>query len=180
MPTDISHKEAARALGQQLGEAGITLIYGGGNVGLMGITANATLAAGGNVTGIIPGHLHDIEVSHENLTELFVVDSMHTRKQKMFELADAFVILPGGLGTLDETFEMMTWKQLKLHDKPIILVDHKGYWQPLLNLIDHMIAQGFVENGATGYFTVVKELGDVMPAIIHEPQTKIVSDTSKF
>ncbi len=145
MPTDASHKDAARALGQQLGESGITLVYGGGNVGLMGITADATLTAGGQVTGIIPGHLHDIEVSHEDLTELIVVDSMHTRKQKMFELADAFAILPGGLGTLDETFEMLTWKQLKLHDKPIILVDHKGYWQPFLKLVDHMIEQGFVE-----------------------------------
>ena len=180
MPTDPSHKDAARILGQQLAQNGIRLIYGGGHVGLMGIIADATLGAKGQVIGIIPGHLHDIEVSHEKLTELHVVDSMHIRKEKMFQMADAFVVLPGGLGTLDETFEMITWRQLRLHDKPIILVNHKKYWDPLLKLFDHMIEAGFVEKQALGFFKVVERMEDIMPALLTAPEAEIKADISKF
>ena len=146
----------------------------------MGVIEDSTLNSGGQVTGIIPGHLHDIEVSHEKLTELHIVDSMHTRKEKMFQVSDAFAVLPGGLGTLDETFEMVTWRQLRLHDKPIILVNHKDYWRPLLDLLDHMIKAGFVEKEALGYFTVVEELKDIIPALVKAPDAEIKADISKF
>jgi len=180
MPVDKAFADTAKKLGTQLGENGIQLVYGGGHVGLMGITADATLNAGGKVIGIIPGHLHDIEVSHENLTELHVVDSMHTRKQMMFERSDAFVVLPGGLGTLDETFEMVTWRQLGLHDKPILLVNYKNYWKPFLDLIDHMIDAGFVEPSAKELFTVVDRLEDILPTLKHSPDAEISPDISKM
>lgn len=180
MPAEQAFIDAAEKLGTDLGKNGIQLVYGGGHVGLMGVTADATLAAGGQVIGIIPEHLHDIEVSHENLTELHIVDSMHTRKQMMFERSDAFVVLPGGLGTLDETFEMVTWRQLKLHDKPIILVNYQNYWQPFLELIEHMIKAGFVEAKARTYFTVVDKLEDILPALATSPDAEITPDISKM
>ncbi len=136
-------RESARRTGRLLAESGIELVYGGGHVGLMGLTADAALAAGGHVVGIIPDFLHDRELAHTKVSELIVVPSMHERKQRMFERADAFAILPGGLGTLDEAFECMTWRQIGLHDKPIVIVDVEGYWGPLLALLDHAIGSGF-------------------------------------
>ena len=180
MPKDPSHIEAAKALGVALAQHDIRLIYGGGHVGLMGVIADATLSAGGQVIGIIPGHLHDIEVSHKKLTELHVVDSMHARKEKMFQVSDAFAVLPGGLGTLDETFEMITWRQLRLHDKPILLVNHKDYWRPLLDLMAHMNKAGFVETEALGFYTVVEQLEEIIPALLREPEAEIKADISKF
>jgi uncharacterized protein (TIGR00730 family) len=180
MPADNAFVDAARALGTQLGQNNIQLVYGGGHVGLMGVTADATLEAGGQVIGIIPEHLHDIEVSHENLTELHVVDSMHVRKQMMFERSDAFVVLPGGLGTLDETFEMITWRQLRLHDKPVILVNYKNYWGPFISLIDHMIDAGFVEPHAKTFFKVVERLEDILPTLQTSPDAKIDADINKM
>ncbi|NNG02991.1 MAG: TIGR00730 family Rossman fold protein [Inquilinus sp.] len=171
-------KNSARRFGQMLGERGLQLVYGGGRVGLMGITADAALAAGSEVVGIIPAHIQELEVEHTGLTELHVVDSMHTRKRMMFERSDAFVVLPGGLGTLDETFEIITWKQLGLHDKPIVLVDEDGYWQPLLGLIDHMIGQGFARSEHLGLFRVVDGIESVFDALemapepVIEPQAK--------
>ncbi len=140
------------------------LIFGGGNIGLMGALADAALAAGGSVTGVIPDRLKNREVAHPDLTELIVVDSMHERKLRMFQLADAFVVLAGGLGTLDETFEIITWRQLGLHDKPIVLVDEAGYWTPLLCLIDHVVASGFAGRGVARLFTVVERVDDVFDA----------------
>ena len=180
MPTDPSHIDASQSLGQALAENGIRLVYGGGHVGLMGVIADATLAANGQVIGIIPRHLHDIEVGHEKLTELHVVDSMHARKEMMFQMCDAFAVLPGGLGTLDETFEMITWRQLRLHDKPILLVNHKKYWQPLLDLMDHMIDAGFVEAEAREFFTVVERLEEIIPTLMNEPEAEFRADISKF
>ena len=148
-----------------MAERGVRLVYGGGRVGLMGILADAALAAGGSVTGIIPAHLEEREVEHRELTELVVVGSMHERKHRMFETADAFAVLPGGLGTLDETFEMVTWRLLGLHDKPIVLVDNAGYWAPLLNLIDHTIASGFAQPSVKRLFTVVERVDDVFAAV---------------
>lgn len=180
MPTDPSHIDAARSLGQALAENDIRLVYGGGHVGLMGVIADAALNANGQVIGIIPRHLHDIEVGHEKLTELHVVDSMHARKEKMFQMSDAFAVLPGGLGTLDETFEMVTWRQLRLHDMPILLVNHKNYWRPLLDLMDHMIEAGFVEKEALDFFTVVERLEDIIPTLQKEPEAEFKADISKF
>jgi len=153
--------DAAKTLGAGLAARNIRLVYGGGKVGMMGVLADATLAGGGHVTGVIPNHLQDTEVGHSGVTELKVVDSMHTRKRTMFELADGFVILPGGLGTLDETFEIITWKQLGLHDKPIVLADIDGYWAPLRALIDAIVDNGFARQGCRALFEVV----DSVPAI---------------
>ena len=169
-----SHKRAAQELGRLLAERGIGLVYGGGRVGLMGIIADTVLEGGGEVVGIIPHHIQALEIEHTQLTELHVVDSMHTRKRMMFDRSDAFIALPGGLGTLDEVFEMLTWRQLKLHDKPIIFVDHDGYWQPLLQTIEHMIRVGFVRPEHRGLYDVVDHVRDVPAALArtHEPMVE--------
>ncbi|MBV8937258.1 MAG: TIGR00730 family Rossman fold protein, partial [Alphaproteobacteria bacterium] len=140
---DRQYREAASELGARLAAARIGLVYGGGRVGLMGLLADAALAAGGEVIGIIPSRLRDAELAHRGATELIVVEAMHDRKRLMAENADAFAILPGGIGTLDEMFEAISWKQLGLHDKPILLVDIDGYWAPLRALLDHIVAEGF-------------------------------------
>ncbi|WP_049620907.1 TIGR00730 family Rossman fold protein [Frateuria defendens] len=134
----------ARAFGAEIARRGITLVYGGGKVGLMGTVANAVLAAGGRVVGVIPRHLMEKEVGHTGLTELVVVDTMHQRKTRMFELSDAFVALPGGFGTLDEMFEMLTWAQLGLHAYPCAFLNLRGYFDGLRQTMDHMVAEGFV------------------------------------
>jgi len=136
-----AYAEAAKALGTRLAKDGLRLVYGGGNVGLMGIIANAVLEAGGDVTGVIPGQLVEWEVAHQGVTELIVVDSMHQRKQRMFELSDGFVALPGGFGTLDEMFEMLTWRQLGLSRKPCAFLDVDGFWQPLMDMLERMLAR---------------------------------------
>ena len=134
----------ARALGQRLAADGITLVFGGGNVGLMSIVANAVLAGGGEVIGVIPQQLVDWEVAHKGITRLEVVDSMHTRKARMFELSDGFIALPGGFGTLDEMFEMLTWRQLGLGKKPCAFLDVDGFWQPLMTMLDTMVRERFL------------------------------------
>ena len=133
-----------RALGQRMAADGVALVYGGGNVGLMGILADAVLAGGGEVIGVIPQQLVDWEVAHHGVTRLEVVDSMHTRKARMFELADGFIALPGGFGTLDEMFEMLTWRQLGLGKKPCAFLDVDGFWQPLMTMLDTMVCQRFL------------------------------------
>ncbi|MGC7098960.1 TIGR00730 family Rossman fold protein [Amycolatopsis lurida] len=138
------YAEQAAALGKLLAERGIGLVYGGASVGIMGVVADAALAAGGEVIGVIPGHLMSAEVGHHGLTELHVVDTMHERKAKMAELSDAFLALPGGAGTLEELFEVWTWAQLGLHAKPLGLVDVAGYFEPLRKFVDHMVDEGFL------------------------------------
>ena len=139
-----AYRAAAEAVGGLLAERGIELVYGGGNVGLMGIVADAVLAGGGEVVGVIPQQLVDWEVAHKGVTRLEVVDSMHTRKARMFELADGFVALPGGFGTLDEMFEMLTWRQLGLGKKPCAFLDVQGFWQPLMTMLDTMVRERFL------------------------------------
>ncbi|MDI3262671.1 MAG: TIGR00730 family Rossman fold protein [Fulvimonas sp.] len=134
----------ARSLGDTLARRDITLVYGGGRVGLMGILADAVLAGGGRAVGVIPRTLIEREVAHRGLSELVEVDTMHQRKRRMFELADAFVALPGGFGTLDEMFEMLTWVQLGLHDRPCAFLETRGYYRPLRTMVEHMVAEGFV------------------------------------
>ncbi len=141
---DPAYAAQARALGQRLAADGIALVYGGGNVGLMGIVADAVLAGGGDVIGVIPQQLVDWEVAHRGVTRLEVVDSMHIRKARMFELADGFVALPGGFGTLDEMFEMLTWRQLGLGKKPCAFLDVGGFWQPLMTMLDSMVSERFL------------------------------------
>ena len=140
-------------MGQLLAEHGIDLIYGGATVGLMGAAANAALAAGGNVTGVIPKDLFPREVPHRGLTKLLEVDSMHTRKQRMYELSDAFIILPGGLGTMDELFEVWTWNQIGIHAKPIGLLNIDNYFDHLLHFLDHAETESFLYNARTQLIT---------------------------
>ncbi|KIL98482.1 Lysine decarboxylase family [Paramagnetospirillum magnetotacticum MS-1] len=140
-----AYAEAAAQLGRLLAERGLTLVYGGGNVGLMGIVADAALAAGGQVIGVIPESMLKWEVGHPELTELRVVASMHERKAAMADLADGFIALPGGIGTLEELFEIWTWGQLGLHAKPLGFLDVAGYYERLLAFLDHMTGEGFVK-----------------------------------
>jgi hypothetical protein len=170
---DEIYRAAATRFGVILAKAGIELVYGGGRVGLMGLLADAALASGGRVTGVIPSHLHSKEIGHTGLTELLVVDSMHQRKRRMFEMADAFSVLPGGMGTLDETLEIITWKQLGLHDKPIIVVDVAGYWTPLIELIDHTVVSGFTSRRSLQLYRVVSRVEDVLPALAAAPQPEL-------
>ena len=160
-----THKDAARRFGAILAENGVRLIYGGGRVGLMGLVANGAAQAGGEVIGVIPDFLERIEVGNCEISELVVTDSMHARKAKMYELADAFVTLPGGLGSLDETFEVITWTQLKLSAKPFVVVNVDGYWRPLLALIDHVIAAGFARPANRDILQVVDDVEAVLPAL---------------
>lgn len=159
----------AKDLGRELAERNIRLVYGGGRVGLMGACADGVMAHGGEVIGIIPQHLQDREIGHNGLTELKVVDNMHTRKRMMFDLSDAFCVLPGGLGTLEELFEVVTWRQLGMHDKPIIVLNLDGYWDNLIGIID----DGFAKPAARQYFSVVNSVGRLFdllaaPAETHE------------
>ena len=132
---------------------------------MMGVVADAVLDGGGTAIGIIPEHLSSVEIAHGGLTEIHIVDSMHARKQKMFELADAFAVLPGGLGTLDETMEILTWRQLSLHDKPVVILNHSGYWQPLETLIHHTIDAGFVPPEAAAFYAIVATVDELFAAI---------------
>ena len=144
-PADPRYRDAARALGALVARRGINLVYGGGSVGLMGELADAALGHGGRVTGVIPAGLFAREVGHTGLTELHEVASMHERKQLMYDLSDAFVALPGGLGTLEELAEVATWAQLGLHSKPITLLDVDGFWGPLVTLLDRMVGTGLLK-----------------------------------
>ncbi len=139
------YADAARSLGQGLAEAGFGLVYGGASVGLMGLVADAALDAGAEVIGVLPGVLKEREIAHPRLTQLHFVDTMHERKALMASLADAFVALPGGYGTLDEFLEILTWAQLKIHAKPCILVNTAGYYDGLLSFLDHAVSEGFLK-----------------------------------
>lgn len=168
------HQTAALDLGRRMAQAGIELVFGGGRVGLMGQIADGALTAGGRVTGVIPEHLIRAEVGHARVTRLVVTKSMHQRKAAMFRRSDAFVILPGGPGTLDEFFEIVTWRQLRLHDKPILIVDLDGYWRPLIRLIERIIAKGYARPGFRRLFGVVDSIAEVLPALqrAHRPRIK--------
>ena len=164
-----SHREAARQLGEALAENGIRLIFGGGRVGLMGVTADAALAAGGEVVGVIPHFLQELELGHDGCDELVITDSMHSRKQRMAELADGFAILPGGIGTLDEAFEIITWRQLGRHDKPIVVVDIDGYWSPFHALMDHIVDHNYMHGHHKTLFDVVPGIEHVLPTLRAAP-----------
>jgi uncharacterized protein (TIGR00730 family) len=153
---------AAADFGRELAKAGVGIIYGGASVGLMGVLADAALAAGGEVIGVIPGGLFAAEVPHQGLTQLQVVGSMHERKAVMAGLADAFAALPGGLGTLDELFEILTWRQLGLHNKPVALVDVDGFWQPLTALLDGLTAAGFIPEATRAALSRVADAGEFL------------------
>lgn len=149
-----AYRAAAVELGTTIAEQNWRLVYGAGDIGLMGAVANATQQAGGNTFGVIPVHLMQAEVGKRDLSQFIVTENMHERKKVMFMNSDAIVVLPGGAGSLDEFFEVLTWAQLDLHEKPIILFDVAGYWQPLINLIDHVIEQGFAAPTLKSLFQV--------------------------
>ncbi len=157
---------AARALGQALAAANIRLVYGGGSLGLMGEVARAVLSAGGKVTGIIPEFLGAKEKMLEAVDELIVVEDMHVRKRLMFERSDAFVALPGGIGTLEELVEQLTWSQLGRHTKPIVVANIDGFWTPFLDLLTHMKTETFIRPGLDVRFAVVDKTENIVPAVL--------------
>ena len=150
--------EAAHQLGQMLASRNLGLVYGGGKSGLMGKIADAVSALDGHTTGIIPKFLEKVEIAHRGLTDLHVTDTMHQRKKMMYDIADGFIIMPGGLGTLDETMEIITWRQLGLHRKPIIIANLYGYWDHMLLLFQNIIDEGFMHHGHTGHFEHVDDM----------------------
>jgi uncharacterized protein (TIGR00730 family) len=162
-----AYAEAGRALGLGLGQRGIRLVFGGGRIGIMGVVADAVLAAGGTVLGVIPEFLTKSEIAHANVTEMVVTDSMHARKRRLYEESDAFLIMPGGLGTFDEAFEIITWRQLRLHDKPILLCNVAGSVAPLVATIDHAIEQGFAAPASRDLFEVIEGV----PAVLERLRT---------
>jgi uncharacterized protein (TIGR00730 family) len=162
---DPVHRRVAMQLGETLGTAGIAVIYGGGHVGLMGAVADSAMAAGGEVIGLIPTRLLEREVGHRAITELITTPDMFERKRQMIDRADAFVILPGGLGTLDELLEVVTLRQLGYHDKPIILVNLGGYWEPFIALVDQVVRHKFALPGARTLYRVVDTVEQVLPAL---------------
>ncbi|MCZ4280462.1 TIGR00730 family Rossman fold protein [Kiloniella laminariae] len=170
------HLDQATLLGQRAAEKGIEIIYGGGRVGSMGRVADGALTGKGRVTGIIPEYLQRFEVGHTGVSELVVVDSMHTRKMQMFERSDAFCILPGGLGTLEEFFEVATWKQLGMHDKPIILINLENFWTPLTDLIDHQIECGYLRQKPEDIYSVVNSIEEVFQTLESLPDSRVKPD----
>jgi uncharacterized protein (TIGR00730 family) len=155
----------ADRFGHMMARAGVRLVYGGGGVGLMGAVARAVLAGGGQVTGIIPQFLTEIEVQFNEVSELIVTDSMHARKQLMFERAEAFVALPGGIGTVEETIEMLTCAQLGRHSQPIVIANLNGFWDPMIELLDHIIKAGFARSNIRRIYSVVDKVEDILPRI---------------
>jgi uncharacterized protein (TIGR00730 family) len=170
---------AGRALGKSIAAHGIRLVYGGGTKGIMGAVAAGVLSNGGEVTGIIPEFLVDMEATRHSLgqlNELIVTKDMHERKHKMFERSDAFVTLPGGIGTLEEIVEIMTWGQLGRHEKPMVFANIDGFWDPMLALVTHMREQGFIHRAHLVQPLVISEVDDIVPAILERDEAKASSD----
>ncbi len=162
---DPIYAEAAASLGRSMGSEGIGLVYGGGSIGLMGIVARSVMTAGGHVTGIIPQFLREREVMLETAHELVVTGDMHERKRTMFDRADAFVALPGGIGTLEELVEIMTWAQLGQHRKPVLIANINGFWDPLVVLLRHMADEGFIRDGFEVRYLVADRVEDIVPKL---------------
>lgn len=163
--TSDDYISAAEQLGVALAAADVKVVFGGGGVGIMGAVSNAAQAAGGPVAGVIPQALFEREGGQLDLPEMYVVDTMHERKALMHELSDAFVVLPGGLGTYEEFFEILTWRQLDFHAKPIVVVDVAGYFEPLRRLIEHSVAEGFVSASDQDLVTIVGSVGEALEVL---------------
>jgi uncharacterized protein (TIGR00730 family) len=174
---DQVYQDAATELGKQMVQANLKLVYGGSHVGLMGLIADAVIHHGGEAIGFTTEHLGNVEGTHEHLTELHIVDTMHTRKLMMSTRSDAFVILPGGFGTLDELFEILTWRQLGMHDKPIIIANINGYWDPLKALVHCVIQQKFARESDAKLITFVTSISEIISLLSHcrKPQIDVVS-----
>tara|TARA_B100001079_G_scaffold63080_1_gene53622 strand:- start:1380 stop:1928 length:549 start_codon:yes stop_codon:yes gene_type:complete len=162
---DNEYKNATEKLGRLLAEENCRLVYGGGNIGLMGIAAENIQSGGGEVMGVIPEHLLQAEVGKTDIHNFIVTQNMHERKKVMFMNCEAIIIIPGGVGTLDEFFEVLTWAQLKLHSKPIIILNVKGFWDPLIKLINHLIENGFADESLSGLFKVVTSPEEAIGAL---------------
>jgi hypothetical protein len=175
------YAQVATEVGRYMAEQHYTLVYGAGNVGLMGVIADAVMAHGGQTTGVIPEFLQKWEVAHDNLDELIITQTMHERKAIMAERADAFVALPGGYGTLDELFEILTWRQLHLHQKPIGLLNVKGYFDPLLQMVDRMKEEGFLQAENHQLILSANTVGDLFAQLSQQAAQlgSLVVDTSK-
>lgn len=167
------YKEQVYFLGKELALENITLVYGGSKTGLMGEIANGILNHNGNVIGVIPNFLVDKELAHDSLTELIYVETMHERKAKMNELSDGFIILPGGLGTMEEFFEILTWAQLGLHQKPIIIFNIDGFYDPLLSLINQMISKGFITESSKKFFNFCSSVETIIRQLHSCPDSSI-------
>lgn len=166
-----AYERAAQELGQALANNSLRLVYGGGSVGLMGTVARACLDAGGNVTGVIPKFLEEREVMLRRVEDLVITEDMHERKRRMFEEADAFVALPGGIGTLEEVVEMITWAQLGRHKKPVLLADIGGFWGPLTELMDHMIDEEFITAQTMVRYLITEDVSEIVPMLSKEVET---------
>ncbi|WP_417242833.1 TIGR00730 family Rossman fold protein [Celeribacter sp.] len=160
-----SYMAAATEVGRMIADEGWRLVYGAGDVGLMGAVARAAQTAGGDTFGVIPVHLLNMEVGKRDLTSFIVTETMHERKKVMFMNADAIVVLPGGAGSLDEFFEVLTWKQIGLHDKPVFLLSTDDYWAPLQGLVDHVIAEGFAADSLATLFHTISSIGELAAAL---------------
>ncbi len=178
--TDPAHAAAAAELGHAIASAGLALVYGGGGVGLMGRVAEAAIAAGGHVHGIIPEFLTRIERVYPAVAELEVTSSMHSRKTRMYEMSDAFIALSGGLGTMDELMEVLTWRQLHLHDKPIIVLDIAGWARPFLALVEHMIEAGFVAPDGRDLFAVAPDVPAAMALLQQSPTSEVSAPAERL
>ncbi|MBX3487220.1 MAG: TIGR00730 family Rossman fold protein [Candidatus Paracaedibacteraceae bacterium] len=170
---DAIYRDVAARTGEMLAKSGFNVVYGGGRLGLMGIVADNALANGAYVTGFIPTILREAEGAHPGLSHLEVVDSMHTRKRRMSELADAFIILPGGFGTLDELFEILTWRQLQMHDKPIFIINTNGYWDPLKSLIHKVIEEKFATPAHATFATFVASVDEAIDLLVDVPEPEL-------
>jgi len=160
-----THLDIGKTFGTMLAARGIRLVYGGGDCGVMGAVANAVLKNKGQVTGVFPRSLKDLESEHASLSEIIMVESMHERKRIMFERSDAIVVLPGGFGTMDEMFEIITWKQLRFHEKPVVILNHKGYWDPLVTLMENIIKTGFAREETRQLYDIVDSPEAVLKAV---------------
>lgn len=162
---DKKYMDVGAEFGKILAQNDITLVYGGGDCGVMGAVANSVMQNQGHVTGVFPVSLRNLENEHKSLTEIIIVNTMHERKQLMFERSDAFIVFPGGFGTMDEMFEIITWKQLQIHNKPIIIFNYHGYWDPLVALMKNIIEQRFAKAEVSTFYHVVTELEEILPII---------------
>jgi len=162
---DRRYAAAAERLGKLLAKEHVRLVYGGGGIGLMGVLARSVLQAGGLAIGVVPGFLRELEVQQQGLTELVVTETMHERKFLMYDMADAFAVLPGGIGTLEEITELISWRHLGVHVKPIVLIDVSNYWRPFVELIEHAVGEGFAAEAVRRDFGVVDRIEDVLAAV---------------
>lgn len=169
-----AHLEMGTKVGEAIAQSNLRLVFGGANCGMMGAVANAAMQNNGEVIGVFPHHLRTHEAEHKGITETIIVGSMHERKKLMFDLSDMFVILPGGFGTMDEMFEILTWRQIGLHQKPVFIFNHQGYWNPLIVMMEHIIEQQFARPINREFYQIFDTLGELMTAMNETPLEKIL------